>query len=151
MHDGVFRSARTRSIPRFFLGTLTACADPESDIAIVACWHAFTKMWNKSTRHLGVTMKPRDRIQQRIARRLEHRLALVANSSEVVGILPSIFSEVLLPGATFRSLDSHLSADLDQGTPPSAAVAQGPGRHPKARKTRGTNGQTKLLQKGMSR
>lgn len=50
-----------------------------------------------------------------------------------------------------EAVQARLSADQDQGTPPSAAVAQGPGRHPKARKTRGTNGQTKLLQKGMSR
>ncbi len=44
---------------------------------------------------------------------------------------------------------ARLSAD--QGTPPSAAVATAPGRSPKARKTRGATGQTKLLQKGMSR
>lgn len=50
-----------------------------------------------------------------------------------------------------EAVQARLSADQDQGTPPSAAVAQAPGRNPKARKTRGTNGQAKLLQKGMSR
>ena len=50
-----------------------------------------------------------------------------------------------------EAVQARLSADQDQGTPPSAAVAQAPGRHPKARKSRGANGQAKLLQKGMSR
>lgn len=50
-----------------------------------------------------------------------------------------------------EAVQARLSADQDQGTPPNAAVAQAPGRSPKARKTRGTNGPTKLLQKGMSR
>jgi hypothetical protein len=50
-----------------------------------------------------------------------------------------------------EAVQARLSADQDQGTPPSAAVAKGSGRNPKARKTRGVNGQTKLLQKGMSR
>jgi colicin import membrane protein len=50
-----------------------------------------------------------------------------------------------------EAVQARLSADQDQGTPPSAAVAKGPGRSPKARKTRGANGQTKLLQKGMGR
>lgn len=50
-----------------------------------------------------------------------------------------------------EAVQARLSADQDQGTPPSAAVAKAPGRNPKARKTRGANGQTKLLQKGMSR
>ncbi|MBT2565079.1 hypothetical protein J7I84_00960 [Arthrobacter sp. ISL-85] len=50
-----------------------------------------------------------------------------------------------------EAVQARLSADQDQGTPPSAAVAKGPGRNPKARKTRGANGQTKLLQKGMGR
>ena len=50
-----------------------------------------------------------------------------------------------------EAVQARLSADQDQGTPPSAAVVQGPGRSPKARKTRGANGQTKLLQKGMGR
>ncbi|KSU69990.1 colicin import membrane protein [Pseudarthrobacter enclensis] len=50
-----------------------------------------------------------------------------------------------------EAVQARLSADQDQGTPPSAAVAKAPGRSPKARKTRGANGQTKLLQKGMSR
>jgi hypothetical protein len=50
-----------------------------------------------------------------------------------------------------EAVQARLSADQDQGTPPSAAVAKGEGRNPKARKTRGASGQTKLLQKGMSR
>ena len=50
-----------------------------------------------------------------------------------------------------EAVQARLNADQDQGTPPSAAVAQGSGRNPKARKTRGTNDQTKLLQKGMGR
>lgn len=50
-----------------------------------------------------------------------------------------------------EAVQARLSSDQDQGTPPSAAVAKGPGLNPKARKTRGANGQTKLLQKGMSR
>ncbi|MEV8150525.1 hypothetical protein AB0O52_20575 [Arthrobacter sp. NPDC080073] len=50
-----------------------------------------------------------------------------------------------------EAVQARLSADQDQGTPPGAAVAKSPGRSPKARKTRGTNGQTKLLQKGMNR
>lgn len=50
-----------------------------------------------------------------------------------------------------EAVQARLSADQDQGTPPSAAVALGSGRSPKARKTRGANGQSRLLQKGMSR
>ena len=50
-----------------------------------------------------------------------------------------------------EAVQARLDADQDQGTPPSAAVAKGPGRSPKARKTRGASGQTRLLQKGMSR
>ncbi|UYY83671.1 hypothetical protein OIT41_20620 (plasmid) [Arthrobacter sp. YA7-1] len=50
-----------------------------------------------------------------------------------------------------EAVQARLSADQDQGTPPSAAVAKAAGRSPKARKTRGSNGHTKLLQKGMSR
>lgn len=50
-----------------------------------------------------------------------------------------------------EAVEARLSADQDQGTPPSAAVAKGPVRNPKALKARGSNGQTKLLQKGMSR
>jgi colicin import membrane protein len=50
-----------------------------------------------------------------------------------------------------EAVQARLSADQDQATPPTAAVTKAPGRNPKARKTRGTNGQTKLLQKGMSR
>jgi hypothetical protein len=53
--------------------------------------------------------------------------------------------------ADHEAIQARLSADQDQGTPPSAAVAKAPARTPKARKTRGSNGQTKLLQKGMSR
>jgi hypothetical protein len=49
-----------------------------------------------------------------------------------------------------EAVSARLSADQDQGTPPSAAVARGAGPA-KARKTRGANGPTKLLQKGMSR
>lgn len=50
-----------------------------------------------------------------------------------------------------EAVQARLSADQDQGTPPSAAVAKAPGRSSKARKTRGTNAPTKLQQKGMSR
>ncbi|MEV4991576.1 hypothetical protein [Pseudarthrobacter sp. LMD1-1-1.1] len=50
-----------------------------------------------------------------------------------------------------EAVQARLSADQDQATPPTAAVAKAPGRNPKARKTRGATGQTKLLQKGMSR
>jgi hypothetical protein len=50
-----------------------------------------------------------------------------------------------------EAVQARLSADQDQATPPTAAVTKAPGRNPKARKTRGANGQTKLLQKGMSR
>lgn len=50
-----------------------------------------------------------------------------------------------------EAVQARLSADQDQGTPPTAAVAKTPGRSPKARKTRGANGQTKLLQRGVSR
>jgi hypothetical protein len=48
------------------------------------------------------------------------------------------------------AVQARLSADQDQGTPPSAALGKGP-RPAKARKTRGTNGLTRFLQKGMSR
>jgi colicin import membrane protein len=50
-----------------------------------------------------------------------------------------------------EAVQARLSADQDQATPPTAAVTKAQGRNPKARKTRGANGQTKLLQKGMSR
>lgn len=50
-----------------------------------------------------------------------------------------------------EAVQARLSADKDQGTHPSAAVAKAQVRSPKARKTRGANGQTKLVQKGMSR
>jgi len=50
-----------------------------------------------------------------------------------------------------EAVEARLSADQDQGTPPSAAVAKASGKAPKARKTHGINGQAKLLQKGMSR
>ncbi|MBT2547216.1 hypothetical protein [Arthrobacter sp. ISL-65] len=49
-----------------------------------------------------------------------------------------------------EAVQARLSADQDQGTPPSAAVSKAP-RPAKARKTRGVTGPTKLLQKGMSR
>ncbi|MGK3958522.1 hypothetical protein ACLKOZ_20295 [Arthrobacter sp. R4] len=50
-----------------------------------------------------------------------------------------------------EAVQARLSADQDQGTPPSAAVAKASGRSPKAPKARGANGQTKLLQRGISR
>ncbi|MDR6623486.1 hypothetical protein [Sinomonas atrocyanea] len=50
-----------------------------------------------------------------------------------------------------EAVQARLTADQDQATPPTAAVARAPGRNPKARKPRGANGQSKLLQKGMSR
>jgi colicin import membrane protein len=50
-----------------------------------------------------------------------------------------------------EAVQARLSADQDQGTPPSAAVTSTPGRSPSARKTLGANGQTRLMQKGMSR
>lgn len=49
-----------------------------------------------------------------------------------------------------EAVQARLNADQDQATPPSAAVGKG-SRSAKARKTRGVNGPTKLLQKGMSR
>jgi hypothetical protein len=49
-----------------------------------------------------------------------------------------------------EAVQARMAADQDQGTPPSAAVDKGL-KPTKARKTRGTNGLTKLLQKGMSR
>jgi colicin import membrane protein len=50
-----------------------------------------------------------------------------------------------------EAVQARISADQDQATPPTAAVAKAPGRSPKARKARGANDQTKLLQKGLSR
>jgi colicin import membrane protein len=50
-----------------------------------------------------------------------------------------------------EAVQARLSADQDQATPPTTAVARAPGRSPKARKTRGANGQTTLLQKGLGR
>lgn len=50
-----------------------------------------------------------------------------------------------------EAVQARLSADQDQGTPPSAAAANAPRRTPKARKTRGVGGPAKLLQKGMTR
>ncbi|MCQ9165490.1 hypothetical protein [Arthrobacter sp. STN4] len=50
-----------------------------------------------------------------------------------------------------EAVQARLSADQDQGTPPSAAVAKVSGKAPKARKTRGATGPAKVLQKGMSR
>ncbi|SLK12910.1 hypothetical protein [Arthrobacter sp. P2b] len=52
--------------------------------------------------------------------------------------------------ADHEAVEARLNADQDQATPPSAAVGKG-SRPAKARKTRGVNGQTKPLQKGMSR
>lgn len=53
--------------------------------------------------------------------------------------------------ADVEAVQARFTADMDQATPPSAAVANAPGRSPKAYKSRGANGQTKLLQKAMSR
>ncbi|GHG60993.1 hypothetical protein GCM10012320_35830 [Sinomonas cellulolyticus] len=50
-----------------------------------------------------------------------------------------------------EAVQARLSADQDQATPPTAAVTKAPGRRPKARRTRGASGQTKMVQKGMSR
>lgn len=50
-----------------------------------------------------------------------------------------------------EAVQARLTADQDQATPPIAAVAKPPGRSPKARKTRGSDAQAKLMQKGMSR
>lgn len=50
-----------------------------------------------------------------------------------------------------EAVEARLSADQDQGTPPSAALAKTSGKTPKARKTRGTTGLSKLLQKGITR
>lgn len=49
-----------------------------------------------------------------------------------------------------EAVQARLNSDQDQATPPNAAVSKG-SRPAKARKTRGANGLTKLLQKGMSR
>jgi colicin import membrane protein len=50
-----------------------------------------------------------------------------------------------------EAVQARLSADQDQATPPTAAVTKAPGRSSQARKARGANGKTKLLQKGISR
>ncbi len=50
-----------------------------------------------------------------------------------------------------EAVQARLTADQDQATPSTAAVINTPGRNPKARKTRGASGQTKVRQKGMSR
>jgi hypothetical protein len=50
-----------------------------------------------------------------------------------------------------EAVQARLSADQDQGTPPTEAVTVGPGPNPKGRQTHGANGQTTLLQKDMSR
>ncbi|WP_139006915.1 hypothetical protein [Arthrobacter crystallopoietes] len=50
-----------------------------------------------------------------------------------------------------EAVQARLSADQDQGTPPSAAVSNASGKAPKARKTRGATGPARILQKGMSR
>lgn len=52
--------------------------------------------------------------------------------------------------ADHEAVQARINADQDQGTPPSAAVGKGL-KPAKARKARGSNGLTKLLQKGMSR
>lgn len=48
-----------------------------------------------------------------------------------------------------EAVQPRLSADQDHAAPPIAAVTKAP-REPEGRKTGGANGQTKLLQKGMS-
>jgi colicin import membrane protein len=53
--------------------------------------------------------------------------------------------------ADMEAVQARLNADLDQGTPPSAALAKAHGKAPKARKTHGANGQAQLMQKGISR
>ncbi|QOT19882.1 hypothetical protein [Paenarthrobacter sp. YJN-5] len=50
-----------------------------------------------------------------------------------------------------EAVQARLSADQDQGTPPSAALAHASGRSPKARKARGAGGLSRLLQRGMTR
>lgn len=50
-----------------------------------------------------------------------------------------------------EAVQARLTADKDQATHPSTAVSTAPVRSPRARKTRGASGQTKLVQKGMSR
>lgn len=50
-----------------------------------------------------------------------------------------------------EAVQARLSADQDQATPPSAAVTKAVGRSPKAGRTRGATGQTRLMQKGMGR
>lgn len=59
---------------------------------------------------------------------------------------------VSLDGMADReAVQARLSADQDQGTPPSAALTQASGKAPKVRKTRGTSGLSKLVQRGLSR
>lgn len=50
-----------------------------------------------------------------------------------------------------EAVQARLSADQDQGTPPSEAVTKASGKAPKARKSRGATGPAKILQKGISR
>lgn len=50
-----------------------------------------------------------------------------------------------------EAVQARLTAEQDQATPPSAAVAKALGRSPKARKTRGAKGSGKLIEKGLSR
>ncbi len=109
----VFRTASARSITRFLLRALPTCPDPQCDIAIVTRRRALTQMCNKPPWNSGVSVKPRDRRQHCVASSLKHRLALVGDSRKIVGILPLKLAEVLLPSATFGSLDTHLGANLD--------------------------------------
>ncbi|UKA77626.1 hypothetical protein [Arthrobacter sp. FW306-07-I] len=80
------------------------------------------------------------------AEHLHHEAGVKYDSAERRQTLAASLESV----ADREAVQARLSADQDQGTPPNAAVAKGP-KPAKARKTRGANGQTKLLQKGMSR
>ncbi|WP_416429740.1 hypothetical protein [Paenarthrobacter nicotinovorans] len=53
--------------------------------------------------------------------------------------------------ANKEAVQARLVADQDQGTPPSAVIASALRRSPKARKTRGANRPTKLVQKSLGR
>lgn len=63
---------------------------------------------------------------------------------ELVDSEPVIWRRFELRGSVVQA---RLSADQDQATPPGAAVSKRPSPA-KARKTRGADGQTRLLQKG---
>ena len=80
------------------------------------------------------------------AEHLHHEAGATYDSAERRQALAASLEGV----ADREAVQARLSADQDQGTPPSAAVSKGP-KPAKARKTRGANGPTKLLQKGMSR